>query len=127
LRLNGVEFDKINGCFVEVPAGTKFVNDICSDLLKEGYKIVFLKSSDNRVSVRHNIKDFHAGAFLVRHSCGGGHEKSAGMSVCADRGEMKKQIDIMVEDIYQNFPDSHRQELPIPSLRDINVAINKKG
>jgi oligoribonuclease NrnB/cAMP/cGMP phosphodiesterase (DHH superfamily) len=113
-NLDGVDFETINGCLIF--GVNDFVNDICHDLMnKDGYKIVFMMTKANRISIRHNIQGLHIGNMLMKHGVGGGHEHAAGMLCSMDTKEMTFQVNKITNDIYEHFPDSRRLvDKPIP-------------
>jgi oligoribonuclease NrnB/cAMP/cGMP phosphodiesterase (DHH superfamily) len=96
-NLSVFEFQKINGCIAE---SHEFINEICHKLMtEEKYNIVFIRNTTNqRVSVRHNIKGLDIGSLLKTKGYGGGHEMAAGFWT-SDSKDFEIKIKTLENDI----------------------------
>jgi len=74
------EFDSFRGCVIYQ---SDFMNEIADRLInEEGYRAIIIRNPrTGRVSIRHNIEEFHAGDFLKNKGWGGGHKRAAGLFV----------------------------------------------
>jgi oligoribonuclease NrnB/cAMP/cGMP phosphodiesterase (DHH superfamily) len=97
------EFEKLPGCIVQT---REFINEICQKLMEEeNYNIIFVRNpSTNRVSVRHNLDNLHAGNILKAHGWGGGHAQSAGFFT-NDFFDFQEKVKILEKDMNEKLGD----------------------
>lgn len=94
------ELEKINGSFV---MASEFVNDICSDLLKEGDDIVICLNPRNKnCSIRISPSEIHLGNILKELDFGGGHKQAGGIRE-QDPIKFKEKLDILENLLYNRF------------------------
>lgn len=94
------ELETIKGSFI---LASEFVNDLCSDLLKNDNEIVICLNPRNKnCSIRINDSDIHIGNILKELDFGGGHKQAGGIRE-PDPIKFKTKLDILENLLYNRY------------------------